>query len=116
MDYIKGRKVTSLGPLARMELDGRRLAEQLFEAYLDQILVEGFFHADPHPGNVLLTDDNRLALVDLGMVARVPAAMRKQLVRLLLTMSDGDGKAAAEAAIALVRPLDDFDDAAFCSQ
>ena len=46
---------------------------------LDQILVEGFFHADPHPGNVLLTDDNRVALIDLGMVARVPAPMRKLL-------------------------------------
>ena len=51
MDYIRGGKVTDLGPLIRMELDGRRLAEQLFQAYLDQILVEGFFHADPHPGN-----------------------------------------------------------------
>jgi len=116
MDYIRGRKVTELGPLAKMELDGHRLAEQLFEAYLDQILVEGFFHADPHPGNVLLTDDNRLALVDLGMVARVPSAMRKQLVRLLLAMSDGDGHAAAEAAIALGRPLQDFDGATFCTR
>jgi ubiquinone biosynthesis protein len=116
MDYIRGGKVTDLGPLARMELDGGRLAEQLFQAYLDQILVEGFFHADPHPGNVLLTDDNRLALVDLGMVAQVPALMRKQLVKLLLAISDADGKAAADAAIALGRPLQDFDSAAFCSR
>jgi len=116
MDYIKGGKVTDLGPLIRMELDGTVLAEQLFEAYLDQILVEGFFHADPHPGNVLLTEDNRLALVDLGMVARVPAVMRKQLVRLLLAMSDGDGKAAADAAIALGRPLENFDGTAFCTK
>ena len=48
-----------------------RSPSQLFDAYLDQILVDGFFHADPHPGNVLLTDDGRLALIDLGMVARV---------------------------------------------
>src|SRR5919202_60493 len=88
MDYLHGRKITSLGPLAKMEVDGHDLAEQLFQAYLDQILVEGFFHADPHPGNVLLTDDNRLAMVDLGQVARVPKAMRKLLVRLLLALSD----------------------------
>jgi ubiquinone biosynthesis protein len=116
MDYLHGRKITSLGPLAKMEVDGRDLAEQLFQAYLDQILVEGFFHADPHPGNVLLTDDNRLALVDLGQVARVPQLMRKQLIRLLLALSDGDGKGAAEAAVTLGRPLDDFDEQAFCSQ
>lgn len=116
MDYLRGRKITELGPLARMELEGCELAEQLFEAYLDQILVEGFFHADPHPGNVLLTDDNRLALVDLGMVARVPGAMRKLLIKLLLGLSDGDGKATADAAVALGRPLEDFDEASFTSQ
>ena len=116
MDYLHGRKITSLGPLAKMEVDGHDLAEQLFQAYLDQILVEGFFHADPHPGNVLLTDDNRLAMVDLGQVARVPKAMRKQLVRLLLALSDGDGKAAAEAAVTLGRPLEGFDNQEFCAR
>ncbi len=113
MDYIPGRKITDLGPLAKMEFDGCRLAEQLFEAYLDQILVEGFFHADPHPGNVLLTEDNRVALIDLGMVARVPGNMRKLLIKLLLALSDGDGKATADAAVALGRPLEDFDEASF---
>ncbi len=116
MDYIPGRKITDLGPLAKMEFDGCRLAEQLFEAYLDQILVEGFFHADPHPGNVLLTDDNRVALIDLGMVARVPAGMRKLLVKLLLAMSDGDGKAVADAAVAMGRPLEHFDTVAFSTE
>jgi len=116
MDYIPGRKITSMGPLAKMEVDGCALAEQLFEAYLDQILVEGFFHADPHPGNVLLTDDNRIALIDLGMVARIPGAMRKQLIKLLLALSDADGKAAADAAIALGRPLEDFDEASFTTR
>ena len=113
MDYIPGRKITELGPLAKMDFDGCALAEQLFEAYLDQILLEGFFHADPHPGNVLLTDDKRIALIDLGMVARVPSNMRKLLIKLLLALSDGDGKATADAAVALGRPLEDFDEAAF---
>ena len=116
MDYIPGRKVTDLGPLAKMDFDGRDLAEQLFEGYLDQILVEGFFHADPHPGNVLLTSDNRLALVDMGQVARVPQVMRKRLIKLLLALSDGDGMAAAEAAISLGRTLDAFDSEGFCSR
>ncbi|HWD24960.1 MAG TPA: AarF/ABC1/UbiB kinase family protein, partial [Acidimicrobiales bacterium] len=67
-ELVDGRNVGSLGPLARLETDGAPLAGQLFDAYLDQILVDGFVHADPHPGNVLLTVDGRLALVDLGMV------------------------------------------------
>lgn len=116
MDYVPGRKVTDLGPLARLELDGAILAEQLFQAYLDQILVEGFFHADPHPGNVLLTPDNRLALVDVGMVARVPKATRQLLVKLLLALSDENGRAVAEAAVALGRPLEWYDADGFCAR
>ena len=113
MDYVPGRKVTDLGPLARLELDGTVLAEQLFQAYLDQVLVEGFFHADPHPGNVLLTDDDRLALVDVGMVARVPGAARNLLVKLLLALADGNGPGVAQAAVALGRALDGFDEPEF---
>ena len=116
MEFVPGRKVTDLGPLARLELDGTVLAEQLFQAYLDQILVAGFFHADPHPGNVLLTPDGRLALVDVGMVARVPKTMRHLLVKLLLAVSDGNGKAVADAAVAMGRPLEGFDAKGFCAE
>ncbi len=116
MEFVAGCKVTDIGPLRRLELDGAALADQLFQGYLDQILVEGFFHADPHPGNVLLTTDDRLALVDVGMVARVPKAMREKLVKLLLALSDADGPATAEAAIALGQPLDGFDRDAFTAQ
>ena len=60
MDRVEGKKVTELSGLARLDVDGDLLARELFRAYLDQILVHGFFHADPHPGNVLLTPDGRL--------------------------------------------------------
>ncbi len=116
MEFVPGRKVTDLGPLGRLELDGDVLAQQLFQAYLDQVLVEGFFHADPHPGNVLLTDDGRLALVDVGMVARVPKSARELLVKLLLALADGNGAGVAEATLALGRRLDWFDEHGFCSQ
>src|SRR3954469_3103008 len=98
MDYLPGRKVTELGPLAQMEMDAGVLADQLFRGYLDQILVHGFFHADPHPGNVLLTDDGRLALLDLGMVARVTPDLQDDLIKLLLAISEGQGKDAAAVA------------------
>ena len=55
MQYVHGKKITDLHSLARMEFDGSALAEELFRAYLKQILVDGFFHADPHPGNVFLS-------------------------------------------------------------
>ena len=109
MDYIPGRKVTSLGPLARVDLDGGPLVDDLFRGYLQQILGEGFFHADPHPGNVLLTSDGRLALIDLGMVGRLSTSARDVLVKLLLSVSDGNGDGAADAVALLGTQREDFD-------
>ncbi|HEX8184008.1 MAG TPA: AarF/UbiB family protein, partial [Blastocatellia bacterium] len=113
MDYIKGKKITSLTPLARLEIDGTRLAEQLFRAYLKQILVDGFFHADPHPGNVFLTDDGRIALLDLGMVARVAPALQEKLLQLLLAVAEGRSEEAANFAIRIGEKTDDFDEEEF---
>jgi len=109
MDYLAGRKVTALGPLGRVDLDGGPLVDDLFRGYLQQILGEGFFHADPHPGNVLLTHDNRLALIDLGMVGRISASARDVLVKLLLAVSEGNGENAADALALLGSQREDFD-------
>ncbi len=98
MEHIQGQKITAVSPLEWTELDGTPLAEQLFQAYLKQLLVDGFFHADPHPGNVWLTDDRKIALLDLGMVARIPQPLQESLVRLLLAISEGRGGEAAEIA------------------
>jgi predicted unusual protein kinase regulating ubiquinone biosynthesis (AarF/ABC1/UbiB family) len=109
MDFVEGRSIDSLGPLGRTELDCEDLADELIGAYLRQVLVHGFFHADPHPGNVLLTPDSRLALVDLGMVATLSPETQEQLLRLLLALSDQDSSAAAGALERLGRPLEDYD-------
>ena len=109
MDFVDGRSIDSLGPLGRTELDAADLADQLVGAYLQQVLVHGFFHADPHPGNILLTADHRLALVDLGMVARLSPEVQDQLLRLLLAMSSKDSAAAAEALERLGERLEDYD-------
>ena len=70
MEFIPGTKITELTRIERRELDGERLTDALFRAYLKQILGDGMFHADPHPGNVFIVN-GRIALIDLGMVARV---------------------------------------------
>src|SRR5213596_301146 len=113
MEYVPGIKITEMTPLARMEFDGEMLAEELFRAYLNQILVEGFFHADPHPGNVFLTDDHRIALIDLGMVARISPRMQDELLQLLLAISEGRSDDAAEAAIKMGEPREDFREVEF---
>jgi ubiquinone biosynthesis protein len=113
MEFIHGRKVTELSPLRRMEIDGALLADQLFRAYLKQILVDGIFHADPHPGNVFLTDDGRIALIDLGMVAQLAPDMQLALLRMILAIADGRGEDAGEIAIHLGRELPDFNEREF---
>src|SRR5262245_29547981 len=109
-EYVRGEKVTDVGPLGRMEIDGEALADELWAAYLHQVLVDGFVHADPHPGNVLLTEDHRIALVDLGMVARVPPGLQERLLQLLLAISEGRGEEAAQIAFRIGEPRDDCDE------
>ncbi|HMB89869.1 MAG TPA: AarF/UbiB family protein [Rhodothermales bacterium] len=113
MDYVQGTKITEISPLTRIEVDGEVLAKDLLKAYLDQILADGFFHADPHPGNVFLTTDHRIALLDLGMVARLDDVHQQQLLKLLLTVADGKGREAAEVCIEMGHPLEDFDRKSF---
>lgn len=113
MRYVAGVKVTDLPPVARGEIDGEGLAEELAEAYMEGILVEGFFHADPHPGNVLVTEDRRLALVDLGLVARVDPRLQERLLKLVLAVAGGRGHEVAQLAIQVGTRLEDFDEDRF---
>ncbi|HEX9305381.1 MAG TPA: AarF/ABC1/UbiB kinase family protein [Thermoanaerobaculia bacterium] len=113
MEFVSGRKITALSPLTKLEIDGAQLAEELHRAYLKQILIDGFFHADPHPGNVFLTDDGRLALIDLGMVARISGDMQESLLKLLLAVSDGRGDEAADRAAVIGEKLETFDETEF---
>ena len=113
MEYISGKKITALNPLRLLEIDGSLLAEELFSAYLKQFLIDGLFHADPHPGNVFLTDDNRIGLIDLGMVGRVTRSFQDNLLRLMLAISEGRGEMAAQAAIKMGEPKEGFDRATF---
>ena len=113
MDYVPGTKITALSRAVLLEVDGTALAEQLYAAYLKQVLVDGFFHADPHPGNVLLTEDGRLALLDLGMVARVTPRMQDALLQVLIGGSDGHADVVATYAIKLGQPRETFDEVAF---
>ncbi len=113
MTFIRGQKLTSLSPLVRLEADGRGLAEELIRAYLHQFIIEGFFHADPHPGNVFLTDDRRLALIDLGMVSRLPESLQEHLLKLLLAVASGNGEQAADVVVAMAGRRESVDDAGY---
>jgi len=109
MEYIEGRKVTELTALARVDADYAPLADHLFASYLRQILDAGFFHADPHPGNLLITPDERLALLDVGMVGRLAPDTRKLLAKLMVAVMNGRSVEVVRVARRLGTPRDDFD-------
>jgi predicted unusual protein kinase regulating ubiquinone biosynthesis (AarF/ABC1/UbiB family) len=96
MEYVKGKKVTSLSPLKKTENDYTPLVDEFIEAYLKQIVSDGFVHADPHPGNIHLLENDKIALIDLGMVAQFSKKMKDFLLRLLLELSKNDGEKIAE--------------------
>ncbi len=114
MELVHGSKVTTVSGLRRTELDLATPAAELMRAYLDyKVFVHGDIHADPHPGNVLLCRDGRLALIDLGMVAQVPPRMREHLLKLLFAAVDARGEDVARELVAIGTRLEQFDDAAF---
>lgn len=112
MEFIHGKKITNVTALELLEIDGEALAEEAFEAYLQQILVDGFFHADPHPGNVLLTSENKIGLLDLGMVAHLTPSMQSRLLQLILAISEGRSDAVADTAIDIGTRRANFDEPA----
>jgi ubiquinone biosynthesis protein len=113
MDHIDGVKISALSPVALLELDGEALAEELFQAYLKQIFIDGFFHADPHPGNVFITPDGKVALLDLGMVSRLAPRMQEQLLQLVLAISEGRADDVGDVAIKIGETTVDFHEKAF---
>jgi ubiquinone biosynthesis protein len=85
LGYIEGRKpARDLGLPPEL---AQELARQFFSAYVHQVVVEGVYHADPHSGNVLLTDDGRLALLDFGLLGRLDDDTRRGLSLLLLALA-----------------------------
>ncbi len=113
MEYIDGKKVTDLSPLAMMELNGKELADDMFHAYLKQILADGFFQADPHPGNVFITKSGKIALLDMGMTGRLLSGFQENLLDLLLAISEGRGYDVANTALKMGEGKEGFEESEF---
>lgn len=113
MGFIAGTRLNAIGGLVRTERDIAALAPPLLRCFLDQVFVHGELHADPHPGNLLLTDDGRLALFDLGMVAHVTPTLRDRLLKLLAAAVESRGEAVADECLAISTRLESFEDTRF---
>src|SRR5262245_29131245 len=98
-EYVDGIRGTDLSAIAAANLDRKVLAARGADAVLKMILVDGFFHADPHPGNVLYLPGNRIALIDFGMVGRLSTLRRSQIVDLLAGIVHQDDEAMLEVLV-----------------
>jgi ubiquinone biosynthesis protein len=86
MKFYEGFRVTEADEILKHNIDIDQMMRNLIEVYGDQLLVHGFFHADPHPGNILIRPDARIVLLDYGMVIEVPADFRKDLIRVVIAV------------------------------
>ncbi|WP_110928967.1 ABC1 kinase family protein [Bacillus massiliglaciei] len=89
MDFVKGIKVNQLEKLDEGGYDRKLIAERLTHAILHQVLIEGFFHGDPHPGNIIILPDNVVSLMDFGMVGRLSEEMKFQFASLVMYLQRG---------------------------
>ncbi|GAB3827620.1 ABC1 kinase family protein [Dactylosporangium cerinum] len=111
MSRLDGVPLSGAAPVvAARGLDAADLARTLLFCVLRQILVAGVFHADPHPGNVLLLTDGRLGLLDFGSVGRLDGGVREALQRLLLALDRGDPAGATDALLGVVARPDEVDE------
>ena len=108
LTFIRGRRLTALTADEIAALDGQAIARELLTAYLKQIVVDGIFHADPHPGNIFITDDRRLALFDFGMVGRFDAGEKDSIINLLLAFAARQGRRVADAYLDMIEVPADF--------
>ena len=79
MDFLDGVKVSAVGASEAPDTDPPLIARRGADAVLQQILVHGLFHADPHPGNILVLPGNVIGFVDFGIVGRVNRRLRERL-------------------------------------
>ncbi len=98
-DFIDGIAGHHLDRLRPPEYDRRLLARRGAQAVLKMIVEDGLFHADPHPGNVFYLADNRIAFIDFGMVGRLAARRRAELLTLLLGLVQRDAQAVADVLL-----------------
>lgn len=101
MEYIEGVKITDPQAVAVAGGSAEKILLLILDAYLQQILLNGFFHADPHPGNLLVQPGPRVVLLDFGMVRRLSPEFLRAFVRLTWATTMGDGGAIADALVGL---------------
>jgi predicted unusual protein kinase regulating ubiquinone biosynthesis (AarF/ABC1/UbiB family) len=110
LEYLPGIKISQYEALEAAGLDRKLIARQGAQAYLHQLLNNGFFHADPHPGNIAVSPDGSLIFYDFGMMGRIKSNIREGLMQTLFGIAQKDGDRVVESLVNLgaIAPVDDM--------
>jgi len=101
MEYLTGRKITDDSAFDGIDVTQHEMATRIINVYLEMGLVDGVFHADPHPGNLAVTDDGRLLLFDFGMSERLPPTVQEDIIALYRALVRRDVDDLVDSLIAL---------------
>ncbi|MGN6743297.1 MAG: ABC1 kinase family protein, partial [Amnibacterium sp.] len=112
LDRLTGVKVDDLGALEREGIDPRGIVRRAIRLMARMVFVDGVFHADPHPGNLLIEPDGTIGLIDFGMVGHLDETLRERLALLFVAVSRNDTDATARALVAVAEPVRRVDRAA----
>ena len=106
LEYIDGYKITDLESLRKFRITGRDLALRGISLYFEQVFEHGFFHADPHPGNIFVMEDGKIAFIDYGMMGTVIESDKIQFANILLSMYEKDVEGLKKAILKFSKGLD----------
>ena len=116
MEFVPGVKINDVAQIEAAGLDRRELAREYVHVMIKQTLFDGFFHADPHPGNILVNlETGQIGFLDMGLMGELNRMQRMALADVLVSMVEGDGYNLGKAALRLSKPVPGvtIDEAAF---
>ena len=109
MEFIDGAKSTDITKIEALGCDTKKLAREGVNLLMEQVFIHGFFHGDPHPGNIFILPEDIICFIDFGMMGRVSHSERNDFLRLLLSLLQKDEKRITRAALRLTLPQSDLE-------
>ncbi|MBL7056135.1 hypothetical protein ISS07_04440 [Candidatus Woesearchaeota archaeon] len=111
LEFIEGIELHNVKKLKKNNIDVRKIVKEGFEAILTQVFRHGFFHADPHPGNILITKDNKIAFLDFGIVGRFDEKLKNKSIDLFFGIINNDTEKIVDILVDISNsPIEDTDD------
>ncbi|PIN87752.1 hypothetical protein COV12_02165 [Candidatus Woesearchaeota archaeon CG10_big_fil_rev_8_21_14_0_10_32_24] len=103
MEYIEGIKLDNISAFNKLKINRKTLAKNYFLTILEQSLIHGFFHADPHPANIFVQKNGKLVYLDYGIVGELSSSDRNKIIKFIHSIHEGDSNKSLEIMISLAR-------------